>query len=46
MPENIPVCTSLRPKSPPGEVIAETFSNDRMLEIINGVLEAIKNLRV
>jgi hypothetical protein len=25
MPENVPVCASLRPQAPPGEVIAETF---------------------
>jgi hypothetical protein len=45
MPENVPVCASLRPQGPPGEVIAETFPEERMLAIIDGILEAIKNVR-
>jgi hypothetical protein len=45
MPENVPVCASIRPKAPPGEVISETFSKERMLNIINGILEAKQNLR-
>jgi hypothetical protein len=44
-PENVPVCASIRPKAPPGEVIAETFPKARMLAIINGILEAKENLR-
>jgi len=45
MPENVPVCASIRPKAPPGEVISETFPKERMLAIINGILEAKQNLR-
>lgn len=45
MPENVPVCASLRPQGPPGEVISETFPKERMLAIINGILEAKDNLR-
>ena len=45
MPENVPVFASIRPKAPPGEVISETFSKERMLNIINGILEAKRNLR-
>jgi hypothetical protein len=45
MPENVPVCASIRPKAPPGEVISETFPRERMLAIINGILEAKQNLR-
>lgn len=47
MPENVPVCTSLRPKSPtPGEVIAETFPEERMINLINGINEAITGLKL
>jgi hypothetical protein len=45
MPENVPVCASIRPKASPGEVISETFPKARMLDIINGILEAKENLR-
>jgi hypothetical protein len=45
MPENVPVCGSIRPKAPSGEVISETFPRERMLAIINGILEAKQNLR-
>ena len=46
MPDNVPVCASLRAKgSPPGEVISETFPEERMVAIINGILEAKDNLR-
>jgi len=45
MPEVVPVCASLRPQAPPGEVISETFPEERMLAIINGILEAIGNIR-
>jgi hypothetical protein len=44
-PENVPVCGSIRQKAPPGEVIVETFPKERMLAIINGILEAKQNLR-
>jgi hypothetical protein len=45
-PENIPICGSIRPKAPnPSEVVAETFPKERMLNIINGILEAKQNLR-
>jgi hypothetical protein len=44
-PENVPVCGSIRPKAPPGEVVVETFPKERMLAIINGILEAKQNLR-
>jgi hypothetical protein len=46
MPENVPVCASIRPKAPPGEVVSETFPKHRMLDIINGILEAKQNLRI
>jgi hypothetical protein len=47
MPENVPVCTSLRPNSPtPGEVIAETFPEERMINLINGINEAITGLKI
>jgi hypothetical protein len=45
LPDNVPVCASIRPKAPPGEVISETFPKERMLNIINGILEAKQNLR-
>jgi hypothetical protein len=45
MPENVPVCGSIRPKAPPGEIISETFPKQRMLDIINGILEAKNNIR-
>ena len=44
-PDNVPVCESIRPKAPPGEVISETFPNERLLNIIIGLLEAKQNLR-
>jgi hypothetical protein len=45
-PENTPVCGSIRAKSPkPDEVVFETFPRERMLAIINGILEAKENLR-
>lgn len=44
-PENVPLCASIRPQAPPGEVICETFPKARMLNIINGILEAKENLR-
>ena len=37
MPENIPVALSLKPKSKVGEVISETFSQDRMEGIAGGI---------
>jgi hypothetical protein len=46
-PDNVPICTSLRPKSPtPGEVIAETFTEERMLNLINGINEAITGIKI
>jgi len=45
MPDNVPVCGSIRPKAPPGEIISETFPKERMLNIINGILEAKNNIR-
>jgi hypothetical protein len=44
-PENVPICGSIPPKAPPGEVVVETFPKERMLAIINGILEAKQNLR-
>jgi hypothetical protein len=44
-PENVPVCASLRPKAPPEEVIVETFPEARMRAIVDGILEAIGNVR-
>jgi hypothetical protein len=47
MPDNVSVCTSLRPKSPtPGEVVAETFSEERMVNLINGINESITGLKI
>jgi hypothetical protein len=47
MPENVPACASLRTQSPtPNEVVTETFPNSRMRAIIDGMLEAISNLRL
>ena len=45
MPEKVPVCGSIRPKAPPGEIISETFPKERMINIINGILEAKNNIR-
>ena len=46
-PENVPVCKSLRPISPtPSEVIAETFPEERMINLINGINEAITGLKI
>lgn len=44
-PDNVPICGSIRSKGPPGEVVVETFPKERMLNIINGILEAKQNLR-
>jgi hypothetical protein len=47
MPDNVPVCASLRPKSPtPGEVISESFPEERMINLVNGINEAITGLKV
>jgi hypothetical protein len=46
MPDNIPVCASLRPKAPPGEIISEHFPEERMINLVNGILEAQGNLRM
>ena len=47
MPDNAPVCASLRPKSPtPGEVVSESFSEERMINLVNGINEAITGLRM
>lgn len=40
MPGNIPACTSLRPKAPPGQIMVETFPEDRMINLINGILNS------
>ena len=37
MPDDIPVALSLKPKSDVGEVVSETYSQDRMEGIFEGI---------
>ncbi len=42
MPDDIPVALSLKPKSDVGEVISETFSQERMEGILDGIRLALQ----
>src|SRR5205823_13716244 len=44
-PDNIPICASLRPKAPAGEIVSEEFPDTRMHDIINDILKAKTSLR-
>jgi hypothetical protein len=44
MPDGVPMALSLRPKSAPGEVVAESFTDKRMNEIIDDISVGIHAL--
>lgn len=44
LPENIPICSSLRPSTDPDQVAAETFPDTRMMGIAIGIQNAVRRI--